>query len=254
MFSTGELAKKTEISRRTLHYYDEIGLLKPTKVDDKNYRYYDSHALLQLQEIRLLKSIGFTLQQIKSMITRSTDTTDKEKWILSLQKQSDFVQKEKEKLERKQYYLQTTLHAIQVTRQINAVEIFELIQSLEGRELKNGVIPATFPDDLFTNEEQEILEQLPVFGSDDPRLNIIIQLMQQIRQNIGKPPSDPLIQELTELLNLQMMQLFQGNTELMEKYWKLITPDENQSVVYGLDKELMNYIDQMFDYYYQQQE
>lgn len=255
MFRTGELAKKTNISRRTLHYYDEIDLLKPTKVDDNNYRYYNQHALLRLQEIRLLKSIGFTLQQIKQMISRSMDETDKEMWTKSLRNQIRFVQKEKEKLERKQYYLQTTLQAIQVTGQINAVEIFKLIQSLEDRQIENGVVPATFPDQLFTDEEQEILKQLPVLGSDNPQLDNIIQLVQQIRLNMSKPPSNAMIQELAESLHLQIAQLFQGNMELLEKYWKLITPEDNQSpVIYGLDQELVNYVNRMFDYYHTQQQ
>jgi DNA-binding transcriptional MerR regulator len=68
MYNTGELSRKANVSRRTLHYYDEIGLLKPTKVDNKNYRYYGQNSLLQLQEILRLKSFGFTLGQIKQIM------------------------------------------------------------------------------------------------------------------------------------------------------------------------------------------
>ncbi|WP_028778501.1 MerR family transcriptional regulator [Shimazuella kribbensis] len=255
MFRTGELATKANISRRTLHYYDEIGLLKPTKVDDKHYRYYDYSSLLQLQEIRLLKSIGFTLQQIKQIVRKTTGDSDGKMWVQSLQKQIKLIQKEKEELERKQYYLQTTVHAIQVTGQINAGEIFELIQSLEDRKMENGVIPATFPDQLFTDDEQKTLEQLPVFGSNDPRLVKIIECIEAIQRNRHKSPSDKMMQEFAKGLDLQMISLFQGNTGLMEKYWSLIKPKENQPpIIYGLDHELFRYIDKMFEFYYQQQE
>lgn len=255
MFSTGELAAKTHISRRTLHYYDEIGLLKPTKVDEKNYRYYDQNALLRLQEIQLLKSIGFTLNQIKQLIDVTVEGTEEEKWVKSLQKQIQLVQKEKEELERKQYNLQSTVHAIQVSGQIRAGEIFALIQSLGDREIVDGIVPAVFPEQLFTEQEHKILNQLPVLGSNDPRLIEMIELAEQIRQNSDKLVSDRTIQKLAEELHVQVMSVFQGNTELMEKYWKLITPKENQDpIVYGFDSELVSYIDQMMEYYYQQQE
>lgn len=42
MYSIGELSKNTNISIRTLRYYDEIGLLKPAKVADSGYRYYSN--------------------------------------------------------------------------------------------------------------------------------------------------------------------------------------------------------------------
>ncbi|SDX97636.1 MerR family transcriptional regulator [Thermoactinomyces sp. DSM 45892] len=255
MLSIGELAKKANISRRTLHYYDEIGLLKPTKVDDKNYRYYDQNALLRLQEIRLLKSIGFTLRQIRQMVGQPVVRADEKMWITSLQEQIKIIQKEKENLERKQYYLQSTVHAIQVTGQVKANEIFELITSLEDREVENGVIVATFPDQLFTDEEMEILQQLPLLGSKDPRLVELIELIQQIRQNIHKPVSDTIVQGFAEALHVQIVRLFKGNINLVEKYWKLITPNENEApTVYGFDYKIVSYINQMLEYYYMQQE
>ncbi|PRZ15341.1 hypothetical protein CLV36_10464 [Laceyella sediminis] len=117
------------------------------------------------------------------------------------------------------------------------------------------MIPATFPEQLFTEEEREILEQLPVFGSDEPRLLKLIEWLQDIRLNMDKSPSDAKMQQLAELLHLQMVELFQGNAELMDKYWNLIKPKENEApLVYGLDQELAGYIDRMFDYYYRQRE
>jgi DNA-binding transcriptional MerR regulator len=224
-------------------------------VNERNYRYYDQNTLRRLQEIQLLKSLGFTLKQIKQKIDVPIGGTDEEKWVRSLQKQIQLIQKEKENLERKQYYLQSTVHAIQITGQIQAGEIFALIQSLENRKMENGIIPATFPDELFPDEEHQILKRLPVLGSDDPRLKEMIELVKQIRQNMDKPATDAVIQKFADSIHVQMVSVFQGNTELMEKYWKLISPKENQDpIVYGLDHELVSYIDQMMEYYYKQQE
>ena len=58
-----EFAKLTGVSVRTLHYYDEIGLLKPAFVDNKNgYRFYDEGSLERMQEILFYRELDFELK------------------------------------------------------------------------------------------------------------------------------------------------------------------------------------------------
>ncbi|MDE7330935.1 MAG: MerR family transcriptional regulator [Lachnospiraceae bacterium] len=66
--SVHEVAKLTGITARTLHYYDEIGLLKPTKVTDAGYRMYDDTALSRLQNILLFRELEFPLKEIKAIL------------------------------------------------------------------------------------------------------------------------------------------------------------------------------------------
>lgn len=68
MKSIGEAAEIAGISKRTLHYYDEIGLLVPKTRNDVMYRYYDDADLLRLQQIMFLKEIGFDLKSIMKMM------------------------------------------------------------------------------------------------------------------------------------------------------------------------------------------
>ena len=56
-----EFARLTGVSVRTLHYYDNIGLLQPTQITDSGYRLYDDTALERLQQILLFKELGFTV-------------------------------------------------------------------------------------------------------------------------------------------------------------------------------------------------
>lgn len=63
-----EVAKLTGITARTLHYYDEIGLLKPTKVTEAGYRMYDDTALSSLQNILLFRELEFPLKEIKAIL------------------------------------------------------------------------------------------------------------------------------------------------------------------------------------------
>ncbi|MEG1426484.1 MAG: MerR family transcriptional regulator [Oscillospiraceae bacterium] len=67
--SVSEVAAITEISVRTLHYYDEIHLLSPSEVTEAGYRYYDEAALRTLQEILFFRELDFPLKEIKELLT-----------------------------------------------------------------------------------------------------------------------------------------------------------------------------------------
>ena len=68
-YKISEIAKIFNISRRTLIYYDEIGLFKPSYIDEENnYRYYSEHQIYILRFILALKNSGFSLNEIKEYI------------------------------------------------------------------------------------------------------------------------------------------------------------------------------------------
>lgn len=66
-----EVSALTGVSRRTLHYYDEIGLLKPTRVTEAGYRLYDDAALERLQQIMLYRELEFSLKDIRQILESS---------------------------------------------------------------------------------------------------------------------------------------------------------------------------------------
>ena len=70
MFTVKQLSKLAGITPRTLHYYDEIGLLKPSRVGDNGYRYYGDEALLRLQQILLYRELDMPLEDIKKIMGR----------------------------------------------------------------------------------------------------------------------------------------------------------------------------------------
>lgn len=71
MKTVQEVSNLTGVSVRTLHYYDQIGLLKPTKVTESGYRLYDVEALERLQHIMLFRELQFPLKDIKNIIQSS---------------------------------------------------------------------------------------------------------------------------------------------------------------------------------------
>ena len=68
MRTVKEISDLTGISVRTLHYYDEIGLLKPTEKSDAGYRLYDDKALETLQQILFFREFDIPLKEIKAVL------------------------------------------------------------------------------------------------------------------------------------------------------------------------------------------
>lgn len=94
--SVKEFAELTGVSVRTLHYYDEINLLKPAEIDENNgYRFYDRTALERMQEILFYRELDFPLKSICEIL--SSHDYDKQK---ALTEQKKLLILKKERLER----------------------------------------------------------------------------------------------------------------------------------------------------------
>ena len=71
MYTVKQLSKLAGITPRTLHHYDEIGLLKPSRVGDNGYRYYGEESLLRLQQILFYRELDIPLADIKQIMAES---------------------------------------------------------------------------------------------------------------------------------------------------------------------------------------
>src|SRR5262245_63212196 len=67
-YTVKELAQLSGVSVRTLHFYDEIGLLKPARVGQNQYRYYEEEQLLALQQVLFFRELGFELRKVRSIV------------------------------------------------------------------------------------------------------------------------------------------------------------------------------------------
>lgn len=95
MRTVKEISDLTGISVRTLHYYDEIGLLKPTDKSEAGYRLYDDIALETLQQILFFREFDISLKEIKAII--GNPVLDK-KQILQMQRK--MLVSKRERMER----------------------------------------------------------------------------------------------------------------------------------------------------------
>ena len=70
VYTVRQLARIAGVSVRTLHYYDRIGLLKPTSYSSSGYRQYSGDAVVPLQQIMFFREMGFSLDDIKHIMSR----------------------------------------------------------------------------------------------------------------------------------------------------------------------------------------
>ena len=124
-----EFAEFTGVSVRTLHYYDEIGLLTPAFVDKSTgYRFYDENSLIRMQEILFYRELDFSLKSIGEIL--SSPNYDKNK---ALKEQKHLLTLKKERLER-------------------------LISAIDGA-VKGEIVMKAFDNSEFENYKREAKEK-----------------------------------------------------------------------------------------------
>lgn len=128
MKSISQVARMTGVSIRTLQYYDEIGLLKPSALTTAGYRMYDNDALQTLQQILFFKELGFPLKEIKQILEEPDfDRTEafkkqKELFILKRNRTERLIQL-LERLEKGEQYM--SFKEFDLSDYINALEDFK---------------------------------------------------------------------------------------------------------------------------------
>ena len=95
-YSSGQFAKMAGVSLRTIRYYDKQNILKPSYVNESGARFYTEEDFAHLQQILLLKYLGFSLDDIREL---ALDTTDYQYMLNSLRLQKKLVQDRMEQMQ-----------------------------------------------------------------------------------------------------------------------------------------------------------
>ena len=117
-----ELAKASGVSVRTLHHYDEIGLLKPARVGSNGYRYYGRPEMLRLQQILFYREFGLPLKEVAELLAEP-----REAQIAHLAEHRDRIAAE---AKRKREIVRTIDRTIQDYRGERAMKNSELYQGI----------------------------------------------------------------------------------------------------------------------------
>ncbi|MCI6867550.1 MAG: MerR family transcriptional regulator [Lachnospiraceae bacterium] len=250
MKTVKEVSMITGVSIRTLRYYDEIGLLKPTELTETGYRLYDNKALEKLQEILFFRELEIPLITIKEIM--DTPNYDKEQVLIT----------QKNLLEQKRNRLNGIIELItDVMKGVNTMS-FEAFSKDEVQKMVNHTLecmPRESVDEQvqkfgslekykeylssgFTNE-QAVVDLMKWYGSKE-------KIMEAIMQSTGD--TEEIKQEQDE--NTKIYQLFMAAKEshdmdmersavemLAENYKKMFVLDNARSILLDLAKEYLQY-------------
>lgn len=134
-YKISELSKLTQISVRTLQYYDEIGLLVPDHRSGAGHRSYSDENLLLLQQIATLKYLGLTLEEIKAILqSKEFDVLDSLRW------QAEVLDNKAQKIQKASNLLKYITTQIEAGQPINWIGTFEIIKILEMKMTSKSVV------------------------------------------------------------------------------------------------------------------
>jgi len=120
MFTVKQLSKLAGVTPRTLHHYDAIGLLKPSRVGDNGYRYYGEESLLRLQQILFYRELDMPLEDIKKIVGhRDFDV------LGALESHKDALKKRIERTNRLLQTVDNTIDDLRGKKKMNPKGLFE---------------------------------------------------------------------------------------------------------------------------------
>ncbi|MGH0941536.1 MerR family transcriptional regulator [Bacillus mycoides] len=244
LISIQELTRETGVTVRTLRYYDQIDLLKPSGKTDGGHRLYSERDVVRLQQILFLKEMGFSLKEITNMLI-----TDELNLKVSLEKQLRFVQEEQKKFNRMERILQAVVYSVDVEGELDWKVMFELIQLSK----QSPRIREMFQNEVFSKGEQKLLHNLPNMSEEDPNVLEWVNLLKQLRNFMkdGKEASCDEVQDATKKLMQKCLEMANGDEAFLDKLWEVrkSKEDSQKMSMYPIEEELLLYMDEAFRIY-----
>jgi len=155
-FSIKQLSEMAGVSVRTLHFYDQIGLLTPQRMRENNYRFYTHDSLLQLQQILFYREMEFSLDQIKEILNQPDFNV-----IEALQTHQEAI---KSKITRMNTLLQTvenTISHLKGQNSMNQTQFFKGFSEQEQAEYEKEAAQKWDPELVHeSNRRYKNLSQL----------------------------------------------------------------------------------------------
>ena len=141
--TTPQFAKLHNVNRRTLHYYDKIGLFSPNNKGENNYRYYDALQSIDFESILMFKKLNMSIQEIKKYLEKP----NQKDFIVIIDKKSSEIEEEIKKLEG----IQNLLHDKKEQLLLSEKKENKAIQIIKCEQEELLTIPFAFKDGDLQN-------------------------------------------------------------------------------------------------------
>lgn len=227
----GDLAKQTGVSVRTLHYYDEIGLLSPSHRTEAGYRLYSEKDIVRLHQIVSLRQVGFSLEEIHQCIEQRNFSFDR------------IVQLHTTRLREQIALSQKLLHRLEAIAQtVSLMETVSIETLIETIEVMHMLERYYTPDQLETlKQRRELLgeERIEQAQADWQAL------FEQVRAEMAKgtDPASDAVKALAQR-SLELIQEFTGGDPGIEQSLNQMYQQEQPEVVSrgAIDAAVMEYL------------
>ncbi len=219
------VARRTGVSVRTLHYYEEIGLLKPSGRTSSGHRLYTTSGIQRLQQIRSLQQLGLSLSAIGECLTEGR--TDARRVV------GDHLKKVEEQrcaLERLEAQLRKLADQLERGRIGDAQTTETLLNAMEL---------ITMYDKYFTPDQQQRLEDHAKGGEE--AVTPVIKALEAARQR-GLPPSDDEAQRLWQRFQEAVESVSEGDADMTAAIFKLLHDEQKAREDHGISEELFAYL------------
>lgn len=191
-YKVKQVSKLVGVSVRTLHHYDEIGLLTPEFVTAARYRLYSDEDLERLQQILFFKELDFNLQEIKNIL--DTPGFDKKK---ALYTHKELLIEKKKRIERLITSVEKTLESVENGIEINKKDMFDGFDMIEIEKHKERYAEETKEKYGSSEAYKESVRRTSKYTKEDwARIYAESEdINRKIMNNMDKGPKDPVVQE-----------------------------------------------------------
>ena len=210
MYTIGQFARKTGVTTRTLRFYDQKGLLKPSRLSESGRRFYTDKDLLTLQNILVFKYLGYSLDEIRDMLRKD----DGRNWRASLKRQHQEMLKEKRRIEKA---LETLENALALAEQRESIDpdiflsvIHNLVKEDEQKAYLKSLLPEDLVDELFETSREDLLRGGGRF------LEMLGKLKEACRNRSPDEEIIPILREMMDLLPNGLVERLMEQSERLE--------------------------------------
>lgn len=232
-----QFSELTSVTVRSLHYYDEIGLLKPTGRTEAGHRLYSEKDLLRLQQISILKFLGFSLKIIKRIVLNPNfDIKD------SLKIQAEMLFSESDKINKAGKLIHFLINSLETNSRIDWKTVTKIIEVMQMSQLEQHQWEQKFlnPDEL--RDFQQLVSSRSKEEWDKYH-KIWLSLLEEIKQNMHHAPESKIGQELAKKWVKVVNEIYGDYPELGEKMWLALKADAMPKNDFPYTPELITYMD-----------
>jgi len=227
----GELARRTGLTVRTLHHYDEIGLLKPSLHTEAGYRLYTAADVVRLQQVLSLRQLGFALEEVRDCLDRPGFAPLEviRLHLARLREQIQLQRKLCERLEALVKYFRTA-EEVSADQFLQTIEVMTMLEKLSQQVLKYYTPEQLAKFEARAHEVgQEAIDQAPQQWDD-------LFTAVTAEMEAGTDPADPKAQALAKRW-LALVTLCTGGDPGI--FNSLRSMYENEDNVMGTDTKAM---------------